>query len=192
MTIGTLNPIEHPDAWQVVTFSNRITTYADAPLEWSGWSRPNKWDVKEGKGTAGATETFVGKPPAKGTFTFGAYLPKHFALFDQIIAVLNYDPVKKNSNAVDIYHPAIADIGVHSVVTDDGGIGAWEHKGGGMYERTVALLEFFPTLPTNTTATPSTSDASGGTPGTAPDPATQALQKQLAGLTGDAGRAYTL
>ncbi len=192
MTVGTLDPITNPGGWQVVTFAGRVTTDADATLEWSGWSRPNKWDVKEGKGTAGATETYVGKPPARGKFTFGAYRPQHFRTFDQILALLNYDPIKKNRNAIDIYHPALADIGVHSVVPDDDGVGAWEHKGGGMYERTVAFLEFFPTVPANTTATPATSDSTANTPGTAPDPATAALQKQLSGLTGDAAKAYTL
>lgn len=190
--IGTLNPIDHPQAWDVVSLAG-IDTPARCDVK--GWKRQNKWDVKIGKGTAGATTTFVGKPPSKGSITFYAWTAAHFTAWDALLPLLQYDPSKKTKQALDIYHPALADIGVHSVVVDDDGIGAWEHEGGQLYSRSVAFLEWTQASKKSAVSTPTGSDSASTdpktTPGTQPDPAVVALQQQAAGLLGQAQAAYS-
>lgn len=195
--IGALNPIDHPEAWDVVNLAGIDTPIA---REWKGWKRPNKWDVKEGKGAAGATETFVGKPPARGTFTFLAWEAAHFAAWDQLLPMLAYDPTKKEKQAIRIFHPALKDIGVTEVVVDDDGVSAWEHDGTGLWSRTVAFLEYFPTPRKPAISTPSGASTSPGAagaakggaaaPGTQPDPAVTKLQQEADALTKEAQKAY--
>ncbi len=72
-----LDPITHPSAWNVVVFAGTLKT-----------------PVKTGKGTAGATETLKGQPPAKGTITFWAWTPAHFAAWNPILDVLRFNPAK--------------------------------------------------------------------------------------------------
>lgn len=92
-----LDPITHPDAWNLITFSGsngRASTPRNAKILVGKWTRKNDYDIKVGKGTAGATETLKGQPPAEGTITFWAWTPQHFAAWDAILDVLRFDPSK--------------------------------------------------------------------------------------------------
>jgi len=86
-----LDPITHPDAWNTVVFGKLPTP---GKCKVSGWARKNDYDIKVGKGTAGATETLKGQPPAEGTFEFWAWTPQHFAAWNAIESVLAYKPGK--------------------------------------------------------------------------------------------------
>jgi hypothetical protein len=186
MTIGALDPISHPDAWDTVRIQGQDTP---GKCDVKGFKRKVDWDTKIGKGTAGATETVKGLPPAEGTITFTAWTIEHFRAWDLLLPKLKYDPTKKTKQANSIYHPALADIDVSSVNIES--IGQWEHEGGGMYTRALELLEFAPPPTASAVATPTGADSgSAATPGSQPDPATVALQKQAAALTAQAQAAY--
>lgn len=186
MTIGALDPITNPDAWNTVTLQGMNTP---GKCEVGEFKRSVEWDIKSGKGTAGATETVKGLPPAKGSIDFYAWETAHFGVWDELLPKLLYDPTKQTKQANTIYYPSLADINVTSVNIED--IGSWVHQGGSMYKRTIAFLEFAPPPAANAAQTPTGADSSqASTPGTQPDPATVALQKQAAALTKKAQEAY--
>lgn len=151
----------------------------------SGFKRPTEWDVKKGKGTKGGTATLSQLPPAKGTITFKLWRAEHVDAWNASFrARFKYDPTKKTKNAVDIYHPTLAEIDLHSVVTES--IGAREHQGGGLYHIVVELLEYLPADPKTVTSTANGSTANGagkaGKSGKSDDPIGDAQQAEIARL----------
>lgn len=152
MTDAALDPITNAAAWDAVEVGG-----VEAPgiCILSGWKRAHEWDQKKGKGGLGATITFVQRPPAKGSIEFLLWLPSHFVEWKEFRQQFKYDPTKQEPQAVDIYHPSLDDIGIHSVVCED--IGAIIHKGKGKYSITVALLEYFPPPPKSAVGTPTQS-----------------------------------
>jgi hypothetical protein len=88
-----LDPITYPNAWNVIVFG-KLSTPVDAKVKVSGFARKNDYDVKVGKGTAGATITLKGQPPAEGTIEAWAWTPAHFAAWNAIDALLAYKPGK--------------------------------------------------------------------------------------------------
>lgn len=173
---GLNDPINFPQNWDTVICGGLTSP---GVCEISGFKRTHEWDTKKGKGTKGGTSTFVQKPPVKGQVTFKAWTPQHFTDWEVFYQVFVFDPTKKTVTGIDIYHPALADIEVFAVLTVD--IGMWEHKGSGLYERVVQLLEYFPTPPKPALGTPG--KATGYTnpnskkTGTQPDDAGAAIQK---------------
>jgi hypothetical protein len=101
-----LDPITHPDAWQRLAFPKaQLITPGLAIV--GKFTRDNEYDVKAGKGTQGATETLKQQPPAKGTITFKAWIPEHFAQWNAILDLLKFDPTKGGStNASQTTTPA--------------------------------------------------------------------------------------
>ena len=156
----------------------------------SGHDREQKFEVKEGKGTAGATETFNGRPPVKFTIKFQLWLPAHFAAWGTFRPLLKYDPLKSpKERAISIYHPALAENEIGEVVvTKIGGLTAADDKG--LSERTIEFLEYAPPPNASVTSTPGATkyttgkgDPNGnGTPGNQPDPAVVKLQQKAAAL----------
>lgn len=183
---GLSDPISYPQTWDVVVIAGQTSP---GLCEVSEFKRAHEWDVKKGKGTLGATITFVSKPPAKGSVTFKAWTAAHFAAWDIFYSLFKYDPTKKTVTGVDIYHPSLADIELNAVVTES--IGNWVHKGAGLYERVVEFLEFFPTPPKPAVGTAgkgasyTNPDSKKG--GTQPDDADASIQKGVGNLTGAAG-----
>ena len=184
---GAVNPIDFPQAWDVVLVGG-----SDSPgvCKVGEFKRAHEFDVKKGKGTLGATITFVGRPPAKGSVTFKLWTADHFTAWDNFRPLLKFDPTKKAIQAIDIYHPALADIDIHSVVTEN--IGSIVHEGEGLYSIAVDFLEYFPPPKASAIGTPtgssSTSSANGSTPGTPADPVADAQQKEIANLLSQASQ----
>lgn len=87
-----LDPITNPEAWDTVVFAGSLRTPGVCVV--GKWDRKNDYDIKTGKGTAGATETLKGQPPAEGTITFSAWTPAHFAAWNPILDALRFDPAK--------------------------------------------------------------------------------------------------
>jgi len=175
---GAVNPIDNPQAWDVVVIAGVKSPFV---CEVGEFKRANEFDVKKGKGTYGSTITYVGRPPAKGSIKFYLCTAAHFVAWDSFRPLLKYDPTKKSIQAVDIYHPSLADINLSSVVTET--VGNIVHAGQGLYTCTVEFLEYFPAPPTSAVATPNGSQTNGGTtPGTKPPSADDALQAQIAAL----------
>lgn len=181
MSSGSVDPISFPETWDVI-----IIGQATSPglCKISDVKRGFEWDVKKGKGTLGGTVTFTGRPPAKFSVTFRLWLADHFTEWDLFRPLLKFDPTKKTVRAVDIYHPALADIEIHSVVTE--GIGGIIHEGDGMYTITVEFIEYFPPPKAAAVGTPSGSkspkDPKTNTTGASDDPIADAQQKQIAAL----------
>lgn len=176
---GAVDPLTYPQTWDSV----RVGQSANPGIALVGEvKRKHEWDVKKGKGTFGATTTFVGRPPGTASVEFLLWLPSHFVQWDTFRALLKYDPTKKAIQAVDVYHPAWANVDFKSVVTES--IGSIVHKGKGLYSITVDFLEYFPAPKKSAVSTPTTSQSTqaGTTPGTQPDPIGDAQQKQIAAL----------
>lgn len=150
LSIALLDPIRNPQAWDRVRIGG-----VDSPgiCTLSGFSRTSEFDVKKGKGSQGATLTFVQRPPTEGTIKFQLWLAEHFDLWVPFRKTLKYTPTKKAITAIDIFHPSFADIDLHSVVCKD--IGAIEHEGGGLYSISISLIEYFPPPKASAVSTPS-------------------------------------
>lgn len=181
MASGALNPIDQPQLWDYITIGQKNSP---GYCELSEFKREQEFDVKKGKGTVGATVTFTGKPPVKGTIKFFLWTSDHFEEWESFRPLLKYDPTKKAVQAIDIYHPALADIDVKSVVCE--GIGSIVHEGKQMYSCTISLLEYLPPPKKSAVSTPTGSQSiqktNGNPPGTPPDPIADAQQKQIAEL----------
>ncbi len=174
-----LDPINNPQDWDVIYVAQ---TPSPGVCKLGEWKRAFEWDVKKGKGTLGATVTFVGRPPAKGSITFYLWLPEHFSDWKTFRDLLKFDPTKQTVQAIDMFHPSLGDIGIHSVVTES--IGNIVHEGQQLYSITVEFLEYFapPKAAAVGTPTGSTSTTATGAPGSPPDPVADAQQKEIGQL----------
>jgi len=179
MSSGGVNPIDNPQKWDVVRVGQ---TTSPGICKVGEFKRVNEWDVKKGKGSLGATVTYIARPPAKGSIVFKLWTATHFMAWDTFRLLFQYDPTKRTVQAVDIYHPALADINVNSVVCEE--IGNIVHEGNQLYTITVALLEYFPPPKASAVSTPTGSKSNAGnTPqGNVADPVADAQQKQIAEL----------
>lgn len=180
MSSSIVNPIANPTAWDFYTIAGQSSPGLSIV---GAAKRSDKWDVKEGKGTVGASTTFVNRPPATFSILTQLWEERHFSEWAVFKAALKYDPKKKTKQALSIYHPALADIEIGAVVCTD--VTAIEHKGNGLYEVSATFLEYYPSPPTNMSSTPNGStgnskDATGKPPGLPPDPVGDDLEKQIA------------
>lgn len=182
---GAVDPITYPQAWDSVGLGQ-----LESPglCEISGFDREYDWDVKKGKGAKGATITFTGQQPAKGSITFKLWTAEHFARWDTFRRALKYDPTKKTAQAIDLYHPSLDDLDVSSVVTTK--IGPIKHDGGGMYSIKCEFLEYLPPPKTSAVGSPtgSKSNTGKGNPGTPPDPVGDAQQREIQRLLAEAAK----
>lgn len=180
MSSGLINPIENPEAWDVVEFAGVVES--PGYCKWSGWKRKHGWDVKKGKGLKGAVTTLVELPPTDGSFTFYLWTPEHFVEWDQLRPLLKYDATKKTVQSVQIYHPALDDIDVSLVVVED--IGPVTPEGRGLFSITVSMREDYPKAKKSAVGgiKGSTQGTKAGTPGTTDDPIADAQQKQISEL----------
>jgi hypothetical protein len=184
-----VNPLENPQVWDAIEIGG---VEAPGVCKLGTVKREYEWDVKKGKGSAGATITFVGRPPVKFSVTFYLWTVDHFTEWDDFRPLLKYTPTKKAVQAIDIWHPALADIECNSVVCE--GIGAIEHDGDGLYSCSVDFLEYWPPPKASAVSTPSTSatspgagsGSSGAPPGVPQDPALVAAQNGFGDALGDA------
>ena len=146
---GELNPLEYPQAWDVIMIGGVVSP---GICKVSGIKRINEWDIKKGKGSQGATITFVQKPPAKFSVQIFLWRPQDFTDWDNFRPFLKYDPTKKEVQAIDIWHPALADVDISSVVTES--IGGVTHEGAQLYSVTIEFLEYFPPPKTSSVGNP--------------------------------------
>ena len=166
---SVLNPIENPDAYDVVTIAG-----IDSPglAQVGDVSREYEWDVKVGKGAFGSTTTFTGRVPAEFSVLFTLWKSAHFGQWSRFVKRLKYDPTKIRYNietrwvsgvdAVGIYHPSLAQLDIKSVVIKK--INGLSHKGKGVYEASIEFLEWFPPPKISVVATPASSTPVTGLP----------------------------
>lgn len=184
--MAVIDPITNPEADDYVVLAGVVSPGLAIV---KGFDRAYDWDIKKGKGALGATVTFTGRAPAEGSITFQLWTESQFTEWATFVALISVDATKKAPTALDIYHPALAEVGVKSVVIKK--IGARVHEGKGLYSYTIDMIEYFPPPKKAAVGTPSGSKTSGnkstGTPGTVPDPIAEAQQKEIRALLAKAG-----
>ncbi len=181
-----LNPFDDPAEFDIIEINGQV---CPGICELSGWKRPTEWDVKKGKGTKGGTATLSQLPPAKGSVKFKLWTPQQFEDWADFRKNFKYDPTKKTINAVDVFHPSLAEIDIVSVVTES--IGAVEPEGKGLFSITVELLEYLPPPKKTASGTPSGSSSNGGKAGksgASDDPIADAQQREIAKLQAEAAK----
>lgn len=176
---GSLDPLLNPQDWDVITLGGQVSP---GICKVSEFPRAHEWDQKKGKGTLGATLTYVGRPLAKGSITFRLWTSLHFQQWDLFRPLFKYDPTKTTAQGVDIYHPSLVDVEINSVVCEE--IGNIIHAGDGLYTITVKLVEYAPPPKASAVSTPTTSKTTttlgpGSPPGAPPDPVADAQQKEI-------------
>jgi hypothetical protein len=177
---GALDPIANPQSWDVVVIG---TQTSPGFCKVGEFKRAFEWDVKKGKGTLGGTVTFVGRPPARGSITFYLWTREHFTAWDTFRDLLKFDPSRHAVQAVDMFHPSLADIGVNSVVTES--IGNIVHEGSQLYSITVEFLEYFAPPKASAVGTPTGSLSAGEA--TSKASVADAQQQEIDGLLKQAG-----
>lgn len=185
MSSDYVSPLSYPDAWDTVEVGGQEWD-GDGMVLVSGFKRDFGWDIKKGKGTKGATLTLNEFPPAEGKLLFSLVSDEDFAKWAEFKKQFDYDPPKTTKTAVDIYHPALADLSITSVVCKS--FSMIEHQGKGLYQVTVELIEYLPPPPAPAVVTPGFSAGAAQNakkPGAGDDPVSDALQKQLAGLVAE-------
>jgi hypothetical protein len=160
---GPENPLQFPTASDSVYISGpNGTAYSPGvipPNGIQGFDRKSGWQIKKGKGSVGATFTFVQAPPAKGKVIFHLASVQDFYNWDTFRLLLLYQPAKKSDQANFIYHPALDDLNISQVVTES--ISPWRHLGKGLFQIEVEFIEWTVVPQVNITQTP-TSAGSGG------------------------------
>lgn len=151
----------------------------------SGFDREQKWDVKAGKGTTGATTTHVAMEPAKGAITFELPNSDSIANWPAFLALFRFDTTKGKGQAVSIYHPQLASVQppITSVVMTKHTPVKVRKDGCGVV--TVELLEYFPAKATGATTAQGAkqyASGNGNTTGAQEDPAVAKLRAQAAAL----------
>lgn len=160
-----------------------------------GWERKYDWDKKKGKGTAGASITFTSRPLLEGSITIEMWAAAQFNEWEDFLRICSYDTTKRPAQAVNIYYPTIAALGVKAVVV--AAVTPIVHAGKGLYRSTFSFVEYAPPPKKPATSTPSgTGNGNGNGPrtgpraleGDGPPPVQERQQNEIAGLLDEAGR----
>jgi peptidoglycan hydrolase-like protein with peptidoglycan-binding domain len=164
-------------AWQTIKANGIVTP----GLCWlRGFKRPFGWDKKTGKGSPVTTITFQTTPPCEGEVEFLLWLPEHYAAFPAIQSIFTYDKTLP-TQAVDVYHPSLANINAKSFVCE------WQtalepvNRRDPTCQRAIFKLYEYQQAPAKnitTTTSGSKPNATTAPPGQKPDP-NQDLQNQI-------------
>lgn len=182
-TSSGLNPIDFSADWTTVEVAGVESPGVIAVDGIQGFERKTGWDIKAGKGTQGATLTLKTMPPAEGSFEFLLWSPEDFDDWQTFRKVLKYNPTRTTpataADALDIYHPALADLGISRVVTAE--VSPVRHKGRGLYTVSVKFIEWQNPPPVSIVATTSSSKTNGDpkTPGNTQNAEAVELQSQI-------------
>lgn len=173
-----VNPVTSPELWDVLYVAGQPSP---GIAQVTGFSRSSDWDVKKAKGSSGASATLQGEPLAKGKAKFLLWLPAHFAAWDDFRVLLKSGQKDaKKITALDVQYPDLADLEIHSIVTED--VGQLVDEGGGLSSVTVDILEY--RAPTKAGGTPNAAQATQWTDGPngnpqKPDSAASQQEKEL-------------
>lgn len=120
-----------------------------------GFKRTTIWDVRKGKGVAGATLTRTNRPPMEGTIVSQLTTSQDFSNWEAFVFNVLYVPdnIKDppGPQGLKIQHPQLNFIGLNTVVVKH--FTGPEHQGKGLYTATVEFIEWFPPPPKSITST---------------------------------------
>lgn len=178
-----LDPLTNWRAWSVIQVGDTESPGVIDKDGIEGFERETGWDVKKGKGAKGASLTLQTEPPSSGTIRFVLWKPSHFGEWAAFLPLLRYTGSAADKQAVAIYHPSLADLGITSVVVDK--ISPIRHVGMGRYIRTVKFIEWTPPPKASIVATPTraTEVTNPKPPGDPDDPVADRQQALIALLS---------
>lgn len=137
-----VNPYKFPTRWDYIECASVISPGVIPKGGMSGFSRKYNFDPKNGYGMYGSILTFALRPAAEGSFRIWTWTSDQYDSMGNFLQVLEYDPTKARVQAIDIFHPALATIGIRRVVTTE--ISPPRHMGGLKYEWELSFIEFRP------------------------------------------------
>ena len=172
------NPLKYPAAYDAIFIGNQISP---GVCRVSKTKRGHQWDIKRGKGALGSTLSYQGIEPSKFSIEFDLWqepaafnaqgITADFDLWDRFITLFRYDPTKKTIQAIEIYHPSLAQIGIHSVVVESVGNLIKKSPESMIWTAEVEFIEYLPPPAVTAVATPAGSQALSNTnPKTPPTP----------------------
>lgn len=182
------DPIANPEAWDKVEISGALNP---GLARVGKFKRKWAWDEKRGKGAPRPLLTFTGAFLVRGQIEFWLMTGPdgHGGTYDDLqqwttfSQMFQYDPTKQFANAVDIYHPSLAMIGLRSFICEEIGNPTRVRDGDGLYSVAVSLIEWAPqqavSVVRTVTATKANPPQVTNPPGNPPDEHKSALQQQI-------------
>lgn len=156
------------NAWMFFTLSGLASPGTIPRGGIKGFKRETGWDIKKGKGTAGATLTLKDKPPVEGSITVQLLTAQDFTDWDNFVAAVLATPEQNQQAAgLAIFHPQFASIGLTTVVVEH--FTGPEEQKGGLYHATVKFIEWSAPpaqsiVATVSTTAPEQDDTAAGVP----------------------------
>lgn len=111
-----INPLREPDPWNVVVVASRRSP---GLAEVVGAGSPRDWDERKGYGISGAFLVYTGDGLAQFSVKVYLWEDEHFEEWESFKLVVDKPPRGVRPKALDIYHPALDDLGIRSVVVED-------------------------------------------------------------------------
>lgn len=179
-TSPVLDPYNNPSPYTVLVAQGQTSPGYIETGGVTGFERSHKWDKKSGKGTTGATTTYVGLEPAEGAITFSLPTVAAVAAWASYLALFRFDTAKGKGEAVTVYHPGLASVQPPIVSVVMTGHTRVEADDKGLAKVTIKLLEYFEAKATGATTAAGSKQyvQVGGASGKQEDPAIKKLQQQ--------------
>ena len=162
---GQLNPLQYPERWDTLELAGIVSPGVIPANGIRGFDRKSAFQMKAGKGVAGAALTRVQQPNAKGTVLFHLGSVPDFYQADvfRAAAMSALDaPAGQGGGsfqALAISHPAFQDINITQVITDF--VGPIKHAGKGLYTMEVGFTEWIAVQQQSVVATPTQATQTG-------------------------------
>lgn len=137
-----VNPYRSPLRWDYIECASVISPGVIPRGGISGFNRQFSFDPKNAYGMMGPKLTFAFLPAANGNVRIWTWTEEQYDQMGNFLSVLEYDPTKQKIRAIDIFHPALACLGIRRVVTTS--ISPPRHQGGKKYEWEISFIEFRP------------------------------------------------
>lgn len=111
-----VSPFDNPALWDAILLADQESPgIADV----AGAGSPRTWDERKGQGMSGATLVYTGDGLAEFTVVLSLTTPQHIDGWNTWKLLVAKTPRGVQPKALDIYHPALADLGIKSVVVLD-------------------------------------------------------------------------
>lgn len=130
---GSPNPLDQSDAWDVVVLAGQASPGPPGYAVVTGAGTPRKLDERDGHGQSGATIAYTGDKISKFTVTIYLVETSDWNAWWQWRQLLAKPPAGTIPQALSIYHPVLAELGIDAVIIEeegqpepDGDTGLWK------------------------------------------------------------------